>query len=271
MSSQREVASGPFTALVLAASRGAADPVARAEGLSHKCLVDTAGTPMLLRVLAALQASPSVGPIAISIEDPLLLDALPGLASALAEGALTALPSAGSPSQSVLQALDSLADPFPLLIATADNPLLQPEMVEHFCGAALSGGADIAAAVASEEVTRRDFPGAQRTFLRFRDGRFSGCNLFALTGPRGLEAVRIWDESGRHRKRPWRLVASFGPVSLLLFLLGRLTLDQAVGRAAAVMKLRAAAVRMPFPTAAIDVDKPADLALVRQILASREA
>ncbi len=54
MSSQREVASGPFTALVLAASRGAADPVARAEGLSHKCLVDTAGTPMLLRVLAAL-------------------------------------------------------------------------------------------------------------------------------------------------------------------------------------------------------------------------
>ena len=71
MSSQREVASGPFTALVLAASRGAADPVARAEGLR----VDTAGTPMLSRVLAALQASPSVSPIAISIEDPSLLDA----------------------------------------------------------------------------------------------------------------------------------------------------------------------------------------------------
>ena len=269
MNIQHEAARGPFTALVLAASRGAKDPVALAEGLSHKCLVDTAGIPMLSRVLAALQASPSVGPIIISIEDVSLLDALPGMASALAEGALTALPSAGSPSQSVLQALDSLTDPFPLLITTADNPLLLPEMVEHFCAAALSGGADIAAALASEEVTRRDFPEAQRTFLRFRDGRFSGCNLFALTGPRGLEAVRIWDEAGRHRKRPWRLVASFGPVSLLLFLLDRLTLDEAVGRAAAVMKLRAAAVRMPFSTAAIDVDKPADLALVRQILAAR--
>ena len=226
---------------------------------------------MLMRVLAALQASPSVRQVAVSIEDPALLETLPGLADGQAYGAVTALPSAGSPSQSVLQAVNHLTEPFPLLITTADNPLLQPEMVEHFCGVALSGGADIAAAVASEDVTRRDFPEAQRTFLRFRDGRFSGCNLFALTGPRGLEAVRVWDEAGRHRKRPWRLVASFGPVSLLLFLLGRLTLDQAIGRAAAVMKLRATAVRMPFPTAAIDVDKPADLALVRHILAAREA
>ena len=51
--------------------------------------------------------------------------------------------------------------------------------------------------------------------------------------------------------------------------LAAISLDEAVGRAAAVMKLRAAAVRMPFSTAAIDVDKPADLALVRQILAAR--
>ena len=125
------------------------------------------------------------------------------------------------------------------------------------------------AGVTSETVAKRDYPDTKRTFLRFRDGRYSGCNLFALTNPTGLRAVRFWDEAGRHRKRPWRLVASFGLWSLTLFLLGRLTLAEAVERAGRVMSLRAAAIEMPFPTAPIDVDKPADLALVRRILEDR--
>jgi GTP:adenosylcobinamide-phosphate guanylyltransferase len=262
--------SGPFTALVLAASRGPSDPVAEAEGSSHKCLVEVAGRPMLLRVLDALGASPSIGAIAVSIEDAAVLESLPEVEPELSEGRLGVLHSAGSPSRSVLDAAAALESPFPLLITTADNPLLRPEVVEHFCAAARASGAEVVAAVAAEEVIRGAAPDTRRTFLRFRDGRFSGCNLFALSGPASLEAVRVWDQAGRHRKRPWRLVATFGPISLLLFALGRLTLDQAVARAAAVMKTSAAAVRLPFGTAAIDVDKPSDLALVRRILAARE-
>ena len=59
-----------YHALVLAASRGPTDPVAQSQGLSHKCLVRAAGQPMLQRVVAALQASASIGRIAISIDDP---------------------------------------------------------------------------------------------------------------------------------------------------------------------------------------------------------
>ncbi len=256
-----------FTVLILAASRGAADPVARSEGTSHKCLVDVAGQPMLVRVVDALVASPSVGAVAISIEAPEVLDALPQLARAVAAGDIRVLPSEATPSASVLRAAEDLDDPYPLLIATGDNPLLTPEMVEHFCAEALQSGADVAAALAPESLVRSAFPTAERTFLRFRDGRYSGCNLFALTRPAGLAAVRFWAAAERHRKRPWRLVAAFGPMTLVLFLLGRLTLDGALERASAVMKVRAKALRMPFATAPIDVDKPSDLALVRRILA----
>ena len=69
-------APAPFTALVLAAGRGADDPLATARGLSHKCLVRVGGEPMLLRVLGALGASRRVGRIAISIEDAAALEVL---------------------------------------------------------------------------------------------------------------------------------------------------------------------------------------------------
>jgi CTP:molybdopterin cytidylyltransferase MocA len=255
-----------FTALILAASRGAADPVAQSEDTSHKCLVDVAGVPMLARVVETLAASPSVGALAISIEAPEVLKALPPVAEAVAAGRITALPSAGSPSASVLRAIEALGDPYPLLIATADNPLLTPEMVEHFCAETLASDAELTAGLASEVVVREAVPTAERTFLRFRDGRYSGCNLYALADPAGLAAVRFWAAAEHHRKRPWRLVASFGFVSLALFLLGRLSLDEAFARASKIMNVRARALRMPFPTAPIDVDKPSDLALVRRLL-----
>lgn len=269
MSAEPSVATKqPFTALILAASRGPEDPVARSENTSHKCLVDVAGAPMLVRVLDALEASPSVGRMAVSIEDAGVLDALPTVTRAVASGSLVLLASADSPSRSVLDAVERLGD-YPLLITTADNPLLTPELVEHFCQAARRTPADILAGVTSEAIAKRDYPETERTFLRFRDGRYSGCNLFALANANGLRAVHFWDQAGRHRKRPWRLVATFGLWSLVLILLGRLTLAEAVERAGGVMDVRAATVEMPFPTAPIDVDKPADLALVRRILEAR--
>ena len=60
-------------------------------------------------------------------------------------------------------------------------------------------------------------------------------------------------------------------MSLLLFALGRLDLDAAFDRVSRAAKARVRPVRLPFPEAAIDVDRPADLALVSRILSRREA
>ena len=72
---------GPFTALVLAGSRGPTDPVAAAAGLPHKALVPVAGRPMLLRVIDTLrqcpEPRPEIGRIVLCLEDSSLLDRLP--------------------------------------------------------------------------------------------------------------------------------------------------------------------------------------------------
>lgn len=253
--------SEPFTALVLAGSRAGGDPLARHAGVSHKCLVPIAGKPMLLRVIEALRESPSVGRIVISIEQPEQLgDLLPAVANHVV------LPSAPSPSRSVLAALDGGNAAPPMLITTADHPLLRTEMIEHFVAEARASSGDLVAGLVSAETVRAAHPDAVRTFLRFRDGRYSGANLFALMGESGRDAVAFWRRVEAERKRPWRMVRAFGAGPLLAYLLGVSTLETTMARAGRIMGARTAAVVLPFAEAAIDVDKPADLALVERIL-----
>jgi GTP:adenosylcobinamide-phosphate guanylyltransferase len=259
-----------FTALVLAGSRpGRADGLAEACGLAHKCLIPTGGIPMLARVVSALVASSDVARIFLSLEDVDLPGTLPALQPDLESGRVIAMASDATPSLSVLRLLESGRASLPLLITTADHALLCAGMVEHFLRAAKATGADVAAALTPASVLLAAYPQSKRTFIRFRDGGHSGANLFAILTPNGRRGVEFWRKVEQERKRPWRLVRAFGLWPLALYLSGTLSLDQAMERASAVIGARLAAVRLPIPEAAIDVDKLADLELVEAILASR--
>jgi GTP:adenosylcobinamide-phosphate guanylyltransferase len=259
-----------FTVLVMAASRGAGDPVATGHDLSHKCLVPVAGETMLGRVLGTLDQSPRVGRVAISIESPDIINRDSDLAAQLTRGNITVIPSAASPCASVLAALDDLDDPWPVLVTTADHPLLSPAMVDHFCDEALVSEADVAVALASASCILANYPDTKRTFLPFRGERYSGCNLFALMTPRAARAVDFWRRLEIHRKHPWRLFRAFGPMAVIRFMAGGMTLAAAFAAASRRLDVAAAAITMPFAEAAIDVDKPDDLALVEKILRHRK-
>jgi hypothetical protein len=60
-----------------------------------------------------------------------------------------------------------------------------------------------------------------------------------------------------------------GPVAALRFWLGWISLDAAVARLSRLTRARLAAIALPFPDAAIDIDKPEDLALAQRILEMR--
>jgi GTP:adenosylcobinamide-phosphate guanylyltransferase len=259
----------PFTVLVLAGDRGPGDPVSQAAGVAHKCLAPVAGTPMLERVVTALLASEVAGTIAVSLNDSAVLAEIPALVTAVASGRVIPLRSAASPSQSVLKAVEELGMPFPLLITTADHALLTPAMVEHFCKASLASGATVTAGLTASATLLARYPESKRTYLKFRDERYSGSNLFALLSPAALALPRLWLRVEQQRKRPWRVAAVFGPLLLLGYLLRLFTLDQAMRRISARLGVTVAAVKMPMAEEAIDVDKPADLELVEAILGGK--
>ena len=125
------------------------------------------------------------------------------------------------------------------------------------------------AGLAPAEVIQAAFPESRRTYLRFRDGHFSGCNLFALLRPEGTKAIRLWRRVEKDRKRPWRIAKALGLPMLLGYLAGRLTLDAALARLSRLAGAKAAVVVLPVAEAAVDIDKPEDLVLVETILRGR--
>ena len=258
-----------LTALVLAGTRAGGDPLAAQAGVSHKALIEVGGRTMIERVVGALAALPEVGRIVVAIERPELLDGLPGLrAPACDKPVVTMAPEAG-PSATVAAALER--EGVPLLVTTADHALLQARWVEAFL-AACPAQADVALALARRERVEAAVPDTRRTWLRFADGDLSGCNLFLMARPAAAGAVRLWQALERHRKEPLQMMRRLGWRFALRYRLGRLTRDAATRRLGELAGgARVAIVELQDGHAAIDVDKPEDLVLVRRLVEGERA
>jgi len=247
-----------LAALVLAGSRpGSAEPVAAAEGVAHKALVEVGGKPLLTRVVEALRAA-GIERIAVAANDPDVV--------ALAEALDTQpIPPQAGPSASVGAAFAQLGAP--LLVTTADHALLRPEWVRDFVSD-VPRGSDAAVLLASRTAVERALPGSRRTWLRLADGDWSGCNLFLMATPNAIAAIDAWRAVEADRKRPWKIAARFGLRPLWLYLTGRLTADGAISVLGRRVGIEAHAVAARDGLAAVDVDKTSDLADVRRISAS---
>ena len=246
----------PFNVLVLAGSRGGEiDPVAAYAGVGHKALITLEGKTLLQRVLGAVHAA---GPerVGVAANDE-------AVKAALADARVVVLPTASGPSQSVENGAHQLG--FPLVVTTVDHALLKPQWITQFL-ADTPDWADVAVLLASEDRVQAAAPQTKRTYLRFRDGRYSGCNLFLLRNENALNVVHVWRKVEAMRKQPWKIAAMLGPSFLIRYLLNRLTLDEAVLKLGKLAKVKAAAVRAQDGLAAVDVDKPSDLDLVRALV-----
>jgi GTP:adenosylcobinamide-phosphate guanylyltransferase len=252
----KEGAPSAFKVLILAGSRdGEVDPAAAYAGVAHKGLIVLQGRTLLVRVLDAARGA-GAARIGVSASDEAIRVALAGTDAKI-------LPTAAGPSQSVMDAAGQLG--FPLVVTTVDHALLQPAWITRFL-ADTPEWADAAVLLAPEDRVRAAAPQARRTYLKFRDGCYSGCNLFLLRNETAMGVVQLWRKVEALRKQPWKIAAMLGPSFLARYLLGRLTLDEAVARLGKLAGVRAAAVRAHDGLAAVDVDKPSDLDLVRELV-----
>jgi GTP:adenosylcobinamide-phosphate guanylyltransferase len=246
------------TALVLAGSRpGADDPVAVAEGIPHKVLATVAGQTLLERVVRALEAA-GAAQIAVSANHPAVE------AEARRLGAVL-LPTAHGPSESVALAFERFGAP--LLVTTADHGLLEAGWVREMI-TGTPENADVSLMLARRDRVEQAAPGSRRTWLTFADGQWSGCNLFLLARPAASQAIAAWKQVEADRKRPWRIARRLGIGTLWSYWRGKLTLAEAIARLGRTLDVTAALVPASDGRAAVDVDTPADLALVRELAAS---
>jgi GTP:adenosylcobinamide-phosphate guanylyltransferase len=237
----------------MAGSRAAGDPLAVAAGVGHKALVPVLGVPMLARVLSTLRAARSIERIVVVGLDRALAQGDAGLRSAGVEE-LELVPGGHTPAVSAAMAIETLGLTPPVLITTADHPLLTPDTVDEFCDAATVRDVDVAFGIVPAEIVAATFPGVRRTRYRFRDGEFCGCNLYALLTTAGCGVTTVWTRVERYRKQPWRMVGELGVGVLLRFVLGRVALAEVTDLIHSRIGVQAHAVCLSQPAAGFDVD-----------------
>lgn len=259
-----------FTALILAASRkGKEDEVAQLQGVSHKCLVEVDGTVMLERVIDAIAASEHVDRIYVSIESEAILREAPGLAEALDSGRIHFLPSADNLFASVATAVETIEDPYPLLISTGDNALHTTEYIDHFCREYAASEGDGFAGFTPAQVILDAYPDGKRAFHELKDGGWSSCNLYGLSNDKAMRAARAFETGGQFGKQPRRLLKAMGLSFVIKYRFKLTTLKGLAEHLSRRWNLTLSPVMMPFADAPIDVDNVGDFHRTEAILRKR--
>ena len=261
-----ESSTTPFTAIVLAGDRAPGDPLTEAAGVACKAFVPVGGRSMVLRVLDTLDAAGQVGACILCGPSQALIEQEPELNASIAAGRVKWIASRATPSLSTFHALQSLPHDTPVLVTTADHALLSARIVDYFCAEARQIEGDVVVGLTPYEGVVSAFPETKRTAIKFKDGVYSGCNLFGFLNPRAHRAAQFWRQIEQERKRPLKMMRILGWWAVVRYLMGRTSLDQGLEQISHKLQIRARAVLLPFPEAAVDVDTADDWHFVQSLV-----
>ncbi len=256
----------PFTAIVLAGQRPGKDAVAEAAGVACKSFAPIGDRPMVHRVLDTLAAARQVGSLILCGPSQSMIEQEPGLKARIEKGEVKWVASHLTPSLSTYHALQAVPDGRPVLVTTADHALLTAEIVDYFCAEARRIECDAVVGLTPYEGVVSAFPETKRTAMKFKDGAYCGCNLFGFLNPRAHRAAKFWRQIEQERKRPLKMMRVLGWWAVARYLMGRTSLDQGLEQISRKLQIRARAILLPFPEAAVDVDTADDWHFVQSLV-----
>jgi len=254
-----------FSAIILAGDRGADDEMAGTFP-GRKALLDINGRPMVSYVLEAAEEAKSISDIYVVANH--VKDIEQGLVRAGRNvKRIRFIEGGASPVNSVLKTIEALKPGYPVLVLTGDNPLLTAPDLDDFCRKSLrKEGADVTFAVATRSRLEAEYPGGRRTFVNLKGEGYSGCNLYALLTPKALDAGRYWLKVEADRKKTLSMIAGLGFGIFIRVLTRTITLEEALRRVSPILGATIRAILALQPRIAIDVDRPGQADMVREIL-----
>lgn len=171
--------------------------------------------------------------------------------------------------ENVLIALNNMHPTEKVVIATADIPMLTPEAVKDFLEHCSHIDADFYYPIVAKEQNDKQYPGMRRTYVRLKEGTFTGGNIFLVNPHVVKNCVDAAKRIFAYRKQPLQLSRILGIKFIIRYILGTLTIPEVAQRVSEILTLRGAVVVSTYPEVGIDVDKPSDLDLVRHRFALR--
>ncbi len=221
---------------------------ASAAGTRVKALASLHGATMLERVLDALRGTGATRIAVVGGEE------VRGACGAAVDRFIDESPSG---SENILRALRAWPeDGEPLLYATSDLPYVTAEAIRDFVQRTPTGALAVPLVEFADYAVR--FPQAPSCGITLAGERVVNGGVFLLppdSAPRLAGAATAFFEA---RKRPWRMASLIGPLALIRFVAGRLSVTDLEGTAHRVLQMPARAVRGCAAELAFDIDTAAE-------------
>lgn len=240
---------------------GGGVPPTLVEQCHHRALLRLNGRYLLEYQLETLAGVPSIVETALLIPQETLadLDGLSGLK----------IPAGDTMVENMRRGTEALAAHAPthLLFITGDVPLITPAGLQEYIQSSLNSDAVLTYPIIPRSASERRFPGAKRTYVKLKEGTFTGGNA-VLTLANQLDGIYgLIHSLYSARKDPLKLAGILGWSTVLRMLTGTLTLPYLEGVAARILGAPVRAIVTDHAEIGFDVDKADDLAAVERALA----
>ncbi|NLV16779.1 MAG: NTP transferase domain-containing protein [Syntrophomonadaceae bacterium] len=169
-------------------------------------------------------------------------------------------------------AMESFANAVPfiksdkVLVLPADIPFITQEAIEDFVNRCEEYEADVYYPLVSREVNEARFPGVRRTYVRLKQGVFTGGNLFLVKTEAVIKALDMGKKLVANRKHPLAIVRLFGADLVFKYITGQLSIPDIEKRFEDVLGIKGKAIISQYAEVGVDVDKPSDLKLAEKVL-----
>ena len=231
------------------------------EGLENKSLLSIHGKPMVEYVADALRSSSLIGNISISGPEDLLKARL-GTKVDYYVG------DKGTLFENIKAGVKPFDNDKLVLVVTSDIPMVSGDMITDFIRRSLEKEGDFCYPIINKKQNEEQFPGVERTYVRLKEGTFTGGNVFLLNPAVIQTCEEFAIKLLQFRKQPWKTARLLGFRFLLGLLLGTLSIKQVEERFGELLQIKAAAIKVDYPEIGNDVDKPSDVEMVMRYLAT---
>lgn len=231
---------------------------------SYEALIPLLERPIIEYVVESLSDAPSVGRI-------LVVGPKEDLSQVIGGKVYSILESSDSIMENIKRGVRALDVQEKILLTSSDIPLITPAAIEDFLEKTDTLEGDFYYPIISKEDNQRLLPGMERTYVRLKDGTFTGGNIFFFSPhviPICQEPVKKFIH---HRKNPLKLTRLLGLSFLLKMVVGRLSLEEIRQRMDRILGIRGVPIISRHPVIGFDIDKPSDLKIVGQYLMERDS
>lgn len=255
--------------VLLLAGGGMPGDLKAASGASKRCLITLGGKTLLERMLTALNEALDSPRIAVNLGydeqgADLLLAYGESVSYYTCEGGLL---------DAIIRGLELLQAEAgrdisgeDVLLVNVDLPLVTAGHVDTLVSEARALEADGVWPVVEKSIVLTAFPGTKRTWVKTKQGTFTGGNIF-LAKPRLIWDNRaLLEKAYQNRKNPMAIASLFSPSLIMRLMAGTISIPELEDSFSKRFNAKLRLLVFRHPEVAVDLDKLDDYTLMQSLI-----